>query len=76
MRIYRLGEIIWYYTDTLSKSTGDLHELNRARVQFWTRVLESVLRDEPLPSLVREEYVRTRDRLRSPDEKLRQKDLH
>jgi len=76
MRIYRLGEIIWYYTRTLPKSSGDLYTLNQTRVQFWRRVLEAVLHDEPVPPDVLEKYRRTRDRLRSEDERLRQKDLH
>lgn len=76
MRLYRLGEIIWYYVRTLERSAGDLEDLNRARVVWWARVLEAVLRDrQPAPD-VREEYMQLRDRLRSPDEKERQKGLH
>ncbi len=76
MRIYRLGEIIWYYVNTLDKCTGDLHTLNTERVKFWARVLEAVLRDEPVPQDVLERYRTIRDTLRSPEEKVRQKDLH
>lgn len=76
IRLYRLGEIMWYYANTLSKSAGDLSILNQARVQFWARVLESVLYDRPLAPSVLEEYRRTRDALRSAEEALRQKDLH
>ncbi|MEK7101813.1 MAG: hypothetical protein AAB882_01520 [Patescibacteria group bacterium] len=76
MRIYRLGEIIWYYTDTLKKSSGDLHTLNEERVRFWIRVLAAVLHHEKIPPEMLDEYRRKRDSLRSEDEKLRQRDLH
>lgn len=76
MRLYRLGEIIFYYTNTLSKSSGDLLILNQARVAFWTRVLEAVLYDKPVPQDIVEKYRRTRDSLRSKEEKLRQVKLH
>ena len=76
MRVYRLGEIIWYYTRTLEKSSDDLLKLNAARVDFWTEVLKAQLADEQLDEKIREEYKTLRDSLRSEDEKKRQKDLH
>jgi hypothetical protein len=76
MRLYRLAEIIWYYTETLEKSDGDLLRLNRARVVFWSDVLASVLADTPLPESIIERYKSTRDSLRSEDEKKRQVGLH
>ncbi len=76
MRIYRLGEIIWYYTSTLKNCSGDLRTLNEERIRFWTRILAAVLRDETVSTKVLDDYRRTRDALRSEDEKLRQKDLH
>ena len=76
MRLYRLGEILWYYTNALERSTGDLKELNRARVDWWAHVLQSVLRDEQPAVKVRQAYMQLRDRLRSPDENERQKGLH
>lgn len=76
MRVYRLGEIIWYYTRTLSKSTGDLQTLNRARISFWARMLDAVLNGERLRDEELLAYRALRDRLRSEDEKRRQRDLH
>ncbi len=76
MRMYRLGEILAYYTRAFLNSTGDLRALNHARILFWTNVLQSVISQTPLPEQVRTEYQTVRDQLRSPDEKLRQKDLH
>ena len=75
MRVYRLGEIIWYYTDTLKKCSGNLCLLNEERVRFWANVLSIVLHDEKMPPRVLDDYRRTRDKLRSEDEKFRQKNL-
>ena len=76
MRIYRLGEIIWYYSNTLDKTSGDLHTLNLKRVELWTNVLEAMLENESLSESVIEEYKKTRDSLRSEEEKERQIGLH
>ncbi len=76
MRIYRLGEIIWYYSDKIEKSSGDLRTLNKARVEFWSEVLKATLEGRELPEQIREEYKKTRDSLRSEEEKQRQIGLH
>jgi len=76
MRVYRLGEIIWYYTRSLSHISGDLLALNTARVHFWKEVLRSVLTNKDLSKEVLEEYKKTRDSLRTEEEKKRQKELH
>ncbi len=76
MRVYRLGEIIWYYTSTLDKSSGNLLELNTNRVAFWSKVLEAVLIDKSIDQKEIEDYQRARDLLRSSDEKQRQQGLH
>ncbi len=76
MRLYRLGEIIFYYSQAQSKSDGDLKNLNLARVAFWGNVLECTLRKEEVPEEIVTEYQNTRDSLRSEDEKERQQDLH
>lgn len=76
MRVYRLGELIYYYTNTLAKSSGDLYTLNRARIDFWNHVLDAVLKDEFVSKDIIDEYVRRRDTLRDEGEKIRQKGLH
>lgn len=76
MRIYRLGEIIWYYTQTLQKSSDDLLKLNTERVHFWAKVLSYVLTDQEVPDHVIAAYTTIRDALRSNDEKKRQQGLH
>jgi hypothetical protein len=76
MRAYRLVELIRYYASWLSRTEGSLHELTRVRIAFWTQALEAILAERELASEVIESYKSKRDALRSPEEKLRQKDLH
>ena len=76
MRLYRLGEIICYYTGTLERSEDSLLELNKARIEFWQKVLEHKLANTPLPEEIVESYKTKRDSLRSEDEIARQKGLH
>ena len=76
MRIYRLGEIIWYYVRALKNTSGDLHALEVKRIWFWSEVLKAVLEDRPLREDIRKEYAEARDALRSPEEKNRQIGLH
>lgn len=76
MRIYRLGEIIWFYTSLLEKTTGDLHTLTKLRVQFWAEVLKAVIEDKQVSKNTINEYKHARDNLRSEEEKKRQIGLH
>ncbi|MCF7815450.1 MAG: hypothetical protein K9M10_00425 [Candidatus Pacebacteria bacterium] len=76
MRIYRLGEIIWYYTRSLKKSNGPLFELNTTRIQFWGTVLSCVLEEKDVPQSIISAYTKKRDSLRSNEEISRQKGLH
>lgn len=76
MRIYRLTELIAYYRGTLSKSDGNLLELNQARISFWSDALSYEIRNEQLPEHIVLAYTQKRDRLRSEDEKVRQIGLH
>lgn len=76
MRLYRLGEILLYYTNTLSRSEGNLRILNEKRVELWATVLSSLLHETPLPQDTIETYKNERDALRSEEEKERQIGLH
>lgn len=76
MRVYRLGELIRYYAGWLPRTQGNLKLLAQARIDFWTTVLEAVLDNKEVPLDVVEEYTKTRDALRSEDEKQRQVGLH
>ncbi len=76
MRIYRLGEIIWYYARTLESSSGNLLALNTTRVHFWGDILTHLLTGNPIPQSVIDAYKAKRDSLRSDEEKQRQQGLH
>ncbi len=76
MRIYRLGEIIWYYVRTLEKSSDSLFELNTTRIYFWNTVLSLVLKREEVSQSIIDAYKAKRDSLRSDEEKERQINLH
>jgi len=76
MRVYRLAEIMYYYTTTLPKTSGNLHELNMDRIELWSQVLAAVLADRAIPETTLETYKTKRDALRSKDEKKRQQGLH
>ena len=76
MRIYRLGEILCYYARTLPKSSDNLRALNKARIEFWAQLLESLLSGIPLSDACITEYKKLRDTLRSDEEKKRQYRLH
>lgn len=72
MRVYRLGEIIWYYTNLLEKTSGNLNLLTNARIDFWASVLEAVLNGAYVSEDIVNEYKKTRNRLRDDDERKRQ----
>lgn len=76
MRLYRLLELIRYYVLWLPKTEGNLNDLARARIAFWSGALSCVLEDKEVPPESVSAYIRTRDRLRSEDEKRRQVGLH
>lgn len=76
MRIYRLGEIIWYYVRSLEQSDDSLLELNTSRIYFWRDVLACVLNREEVPEKIILAYTQKRDLLRSEEEKERQQGLH
>jgi hypothetical protein len=76
MRIFKLGEIIWYYTEKLDKTSDDLRKLTEKRIFFWSNVLEAILNDTLVSQEIVEKYKHERNTLRSPEEKERQKGLH
>ncbi|HEX8947033.1 MAG TPA: hypothetical protein VF829_02360 [Candidatus Paceibacterota bacterium] len=76
MRAYRLVELIRYYATWLGKTQGDTLELAKARIAFWTEVLEAVLNGREVSEDVIDVYKNKRDALRTADEKQRQRGLH
>ncbi len=76
MRVFRLSEIIWHYANTLARADEQLITLNKARIKFWSQLLQAILEGKELDNSVIEEYKKLRDSLRSEAEKNRQKNLH
>lgn len=76
MRLFRLAELITYYTKTLDRSESELLTLNTARIQFWTDALAAELHNTRVSREIVTAYQTTRDTLRSDEEKRRQQGLH
>lgn len=76
MRLYRLVELIRYYAAWLMNTEENLYELTRARIAFWTNVLDAVLHDREVSMEAIRDYRTKRDALRSDEEKKRQIGLH
>ena len=47
----------------------------RLRIGFWTRVMQAILADQPVPEDVIAPFLEEQERLRSSDEKARQKEI-
>lgn len=75
MRIYKIGQLLDFYTRSLPKTTAKLHTLTNFRIKFWQTVLKSVLEDKPVADKTIKAYIKARDRLRSAEEKKRQKEF-
>ncbi len=75
MCAYKIGFLLQFYTSALARTEGDLNKLSRERILFWIRVLEAIIGDKPISEEAAREYERSRDSLRSVEEKRRQKEL-
>lgn len=75
MQIYKAAFLAQFYSNTLSKTTGDLHKLNKMRLNFWLDMIYLIMEDTPIEKSLLDNYWRTRDRLRGREEINRQKEL-
>jgi hypothetical protein len=75
MRVYKDVFLIDFYARSLARTSGDLHALSVERLGFWVDVLACILDDREIPDETIAAYKTNRDRLRSAEEKLRQKEL-
>lgn len=76
MRMYGAGFLIRFYAETLKKISGDLLLLNQKRLELWSFIMESLLKDQPIPTETLEEYWSECNRLRSKEEIERQKEIN
>lgn len=75
MQVYKLGFLLQFWTGSLAKCEGKLHELVRLRITFWTHALRAVLDDTPFPADEVRAYLAAQAELRSDEEKARQKEI-
>lgn len=75
MRLYKLGMLLSYYVRLLPKTEGNLKTLTCIRIALWTRVLEHVLHDDPVPDELISAYIEERSTLRTEEEKVRQREF-
>lgn len=75
MRIYKIAFLLDYYARSLEKTTGDLHKLTLARLDYWREALTAILENRPVAKEVTEKYVTMRNSLRSDEEKVRQREF-
>lgn len=75
MRAYKLAFLLQFWTKALAHTAGDTHDLVRLRVTFWTKVLCYVLDDVPVPPEDVAFMVAQEARLRTDEEKARQREL-
>lgn len=76
MRLFRSADLLHYYSSSLHKTDAQLYKLNRTRINFWLQIMTDILYDRRTDPGLIEEFKKTRDSLRSPEEKERQKNLH
>ncbi len=75
MRVYKLTFLLQFWTNSIAHTAGDMHELVRARITFWTKVLNCILGDVPVPVGDIEHILKEEARLRTDEEKARQREL-
>jgi hypothetical protein len=76
MRTYKLAELLQFYTGSLAQTEGNLKLLAKERIEFWKKVMITIIEDKPVTEEMVQEYTKKRDSLRSEDEKKRQKEIH
>ncbi len=75
MRVYKLGYLLKFRTESLKKTSGDMHQLAQLRITFWLHALAAVLNDSYLPDEEVRTFVGRQESLRSQDEIERQKEI-
>jgi hypothetical protein len=75
MRIYKIGFLLKYYAESIKKTSGDLHNLTKKRIEFWHQMMSAVMENKFADKEIIEQYKKERDNLRSEEEKRRQKEF-
>ncbi len=72
MRAYKIGFLLNFYTNSLTKTKNSLHELTKKRINFWSLALQSILDDKSLDATIVNNYKKERNALRTKEEIARQ----
>lgn len=75
MRVYKLGFLLDFYTQSVIKTEGNLKTLTLERINFWQKIMNLILDDQEIPKELVEVYRGKRDKLRSIEEKERQREF-
>jgi hypothetical protein len=75
MRIYKIGFLLAYYAKALEKTSGNLRILTEHRLRLWSEAMQAILHDRPISHEIVASYVEELHKLRSEDERARQKEL-
>lgn len=75
MRIYKAVFLLHYYANAFTKTKGNLKELTKERLTLWCHIIDSVIADQTVNKDILDNYYEARNRLRTPEEKERQKEF-
>lgn len=75
LRIYKVMELLNYYSKATNQSGGDVLALSKRRIVFWHYVLIQLLTGKAIEESAITSYQKDRDRLRSEEEVARQREL-
>jgi hypothetical protein len=75
MRVYKIGFLLKYYAEAITKTDGTTHELMQTRLSFWILVMQCVLDDCTVPSEAISDLLEKEGALRTEDEKARQREM-
>jgi len=76
MRIYKAGFLLNHYTKIIKKTDGNLCLLTQKRIELWHKIIDSLIKDEPIDEKMVQDYKARRDELRSNEELRRQREFN
>jgi len=75
MRVYKITELLEFYSRSLPKTDGDLRALTIERIGFWHNIMKAILDDITIEEELVKSYTKKRDELRTEEEKERQREF-
>jgi len=75
MRVFKIFQLLDFYSRIYSNTLGDLHTLTEVRINFWINVGIGVINDRRITKEQLAKYIETRNHLRSEEEKVRQREF-